>query len=349
MSISPPTDGRRPGRWRRLNAAALVLWRGPDVVQFELGDNRIMVSNVDPREVAALIRPSAARLAVEPSPPQLANRLHEAGFLTRQAPAGAADVPAYLSADLGALVGRYGDDAVPRLARRRQAIVTVQGTSRISATIATTLAAAGVGHVHLVGGTEASAADSCPGGILPSDEGARFGTAGSAAIKRSAPTVHTGPVPAGGTPDLVILTDPLPIDPAVRAGLHLDGRAHLSVAVDGSRAVVGPLVIPGRTSCLRCADLTRNEHDPSWPLLAIQLSARPRHRGISDVALCVAAAGAAAGQALEFLDGQHVQTCGGTMEWQLPDWRLRRRSWLPHHECDCGAAGRSSEHGTMDS
>ena len=349
MSISNHPGVRRPGRWRRLNAAALVLWRGPDVVQFELGDHRIMVRNVDPAEVAALVRPVPPN--VEAPPPRLAELLHEAGFLTRRASIhpGDVDVPAYLSADLGALIGRYGDDAPARLQQRRRAVVTVQGTSRISTPIAATLAAAGVGHVHLVGGSEASAADSCPGGILPTDEGARFAIAGSAAVKRSSPSVHTGPTSAGQAPDLVILTDPGPTDPAVRAGLHLDARPHLSAWVDSSRAVIGPLVEPGRSSCLRCADLTRREHDPSWPMLAVQLAARPRHRAMSDVALCVAVAGAATGQALGFLDGQQVETTGGTMEWQLPDWRLRRRSWPPHPACDCGAADRSSEHGRMES
>lgn len=359
-----------PGRWRRLNAAALVLWRGPDTAQIELGENRIMIRNVRPEQLSALLaRPAhatttppagetvaAAALAPSSTGPirapavRLAEKLYEAGFLTRRMPRGGTDggPPAYLSADFGAMTGRYGDAAFDLLRRRREAVVSVHGSGRISATIASTLAAAGVGQVHLVGGSEASAADSCPGGLVPSDEGRRFGVAGPEAIRRASPDVDTGPVGGGQIANLVVLTDPPPIDPAVRDGLHLDSMAHLAASVDGSRAVIGPLVVPGRTSCLRCADLIRGEHDPCWPLLAVQLAARPRHRAISDVALCVAAAGAAAGQALSFLDGQRAETLSGTMEWQLPDWRLRRRSWPPHHDCDCGAAGGASEHGTME-
>jgi nicotinamidase-related amidase len=39
---------------------------------------------------------------------------------------------------------------------------------------------------------------------------------------------------------------------------------------DGT-GLVGPLVIPGVTSCLRCADLHRSDRDAAWPALAAQL------------------------------------------------------------------------------
>lgn len=368
MPTAAHTPGH-PGRWRRLNAATVVLWRDPRTVQLELGDNRIMVRNVDQSQVAALLARAPGRapdgeselVAVTATAPnttgpirgsaaRLAEKLHEAGFLTRRTPRHATDTgpPAYLAADVGALIGRYGDDAMPILQGRRQRVIAVHGTTRISTSIASTLAAAGVGHVQLVGGTEATAADSCPAGLSPEDEGRRFALAGAEAVRRASPDVDTSPIAGGGRADLIVLTDPSPIDPTVRDSLHLDSMPHLAASVEGSRAVIGPLVVPGQTSCLRCADLIRNERDPGWPVLAVQLAARPRHRVSSDVALCVATAGAAAGQALAFLDGQRTETMNGTMEWLLPDWRLRRRSWPPHHACDCGAADRSSEDGRME-
>ncbi|MDQ1740966.1 MAG: hypothetical protein QOE53_2618, partial [Pseudonocardiales bacterium] len=138
--------------------------------------------------------------------------------------------------------------------------------------------------------------------------------------------------------DLVVLTDPAPVDPSLRSALHHDGVPHLRATVDGEQATVGPLVIPGRTSCLQCADLHRTDRDPAWPALAVQLAARPRRRVSSDVALCVATVGVAVGQALAHLDRQRPSTLGASLEWQLPDWRLRRRNWPAHHGCDCGAA-----------
>lgn len=388
--VRPTIDrtSARPARWRRLNPATVVIWRAPDVVQLELGEKRVTVSNVRPEHLSALMPLRGGHWSGDPTPQpegslpdledsgsprsptddrgpetrsrgrprplhgealELAEELHRAGFLTRpiarRMPP--AQPPAYLNADLDALLGRYGDDAPAVMARRRRSAIAVHGTSRITSTIAATLAGAGIGQVQLVDGGDVAAADSCPGGLSYADEGSRFRISGVAAIRRSSPDVVTAPIDAGRFADLVILTDPAPVEPAIRDSLHLDGLAHLSAAVHGSRAVIGPLVIPGRSSCLRCADLHRSERDPCWPALAVQLAARARHRAISEVALCVATAGVAAGQALSFIDGQRPETIGGTVEWQLPEWRLRRRSWPPHHECDCGAALNPLEDGRM--
>jgi hypothetical protein len=40
---------------------------------------------------------------------------------------------------------------------------------------------------------------------------------------------------------------------------------HLHVGIRHTSAVVGPLVVPGFTSCLRCNYLHRRDQDPSWP------------------------------------------------------------------------------------
>ena len=69
---------------------------------------------------------------------------------------------------------------------------------------------------------------------------------------------------------IVVLADaPHPEVPA-----HFDHEVqdlpHVHIGVFGERAVVGPLVVPGRTSCLRCAHLHRRDADPAWPLLAVQ-------------------------------------------------------------------------------
>jgi hypothetical protein len=53
------------------------------------------------------------------------------------------------------------------------------------------------------------------------------------------------------------------------------------------------------------------------------------------VALATIIAGVAAMQALAFLDGDEPATVDGTLEMHPPDWRMRRRSWPPHPDCDC--------------
>jgi hypothetical protein len=57
----------------------------------------------------------------------------------------------------------------------------------------------------------------------------------------------------GGATDLVVLTDYLVADPRMVRDLHNQGVAHLPVRVRDGTGLVGPLVIPGVTSCLGCA------------------------------------------------------------------------------------------------
>ncbi len=84
--------GRRPAG-RRLNRAAVVLWRSRRVVQLELGSRRIVVEDVDPEQLSALLwRPagSPAAAAVRPLPDGVAELtavLDDAGFLTSARPA----------------------------------------------------------------------------------------------------------------------------------------------------------------------------------------------------------------------------------------------------------------------
>jgi hypothetical protein len=50
--------------------------------------------------------------------------------------------------------------------------------------------------------------------------------------------------------DLVVLTDYLVADPRLVRDLHSQGVPHLPVRVRDGTGLVGPLVIPGVTSCL---------------------------------------------------------------------------------------------------
>jgi hypothetical protein len=353
---SQPATSHFAATTRRLNRAAVVLWRSRRVVQLELGSRRIIVENVEPEQLAALLGRAGHSLRASSRDdwpdglPELTAVLDRAGFLTTvepQQPGQPPLTPARLTAEFGALTAQFGDAAASVLHARRAAAVAVHGTSRLATSVASTFAAAGVGWIQLVHDGEVSAADACPGGVTAADEGRRFAVAAEEAVRRYGPDVETSPIPPERSTDLVVLTDPAPVDPALRSALHQDRVPHLRATVDGQRATVGPLVLPGRSSCLQCADLHRTDRDPAWPALAVQLAARPRRRISSDVALCVATVGVAVGQALAFLDRQRPATIGASLEWQLPDWRLRRRSWPAHHICDCGAAAMANPD-TMD-
>ena len=54
------------------------------------------------------------------------------------------------------------------------------------------------------------------------------------------------------TTDLVVLSDSLVADPRMLRDLHAARIPHLPVRVRDGSGLVGPLVVPGVTSCLRC-------------------------------------------------------------------------------------------------
>lgn len=117
---------------------------------------------------------------------------------------------------------------------------------------------------------------------------------------------------------------------------HLDDRPHLVVAASGLGVSVGPLVVPGRTACLRCEDLHRTGHDPAWPELLLQLS-RPRSTDPTPADLHWAA-GSAVQQAASWLAGGRPDALGVTLVLDA-EHALRARPLRAHPGCGCGAAG----------
>jgi len=325
-----------------LGPATRLLWRAPDTVHLELGSRAVVVAGLDPEVIRQVASPSrrAGDALDEPSGQALA-ALTEAGFLWPRAAAGedprlCPPVPR-LAGELTALATRHGEQAAEVLRARAECAVAVFGASRVAPHVAALLASAGVGRVHCSGPGVAKLRHLVPGGITPADEGAGFAPAADAAIRRAAPEADTTPLPVGDPPDLTVLAAEAPIDPERLRALHAAGAAHLAVTLGVDHGVVGPLVVPGLTSCLHCADRHRRDRDPAWSALAVQLAIPRRAGPTSDVAVATIVAGVAAVQALAFLDGGDPACIDGTIELRLPDWRLRRRSWPVHPECECGA------------
>jgi bacteriocin biosynthesis cyclodehydratase domain-containing protein len=121
--------------------------------------------------------------------------------------------------------------------------------------------------------------------------------------------------------------------------LHRQRQTHLAVCVSEAIGVVGPLVQPGKTACLRCLDLVRAERDPAWPLILAQLPAGRLDATAGEAVLATAVAAQAAAQVAAFADRSELAaaTANGTLEMALPDWQWRRRTWLPHEACTCGS------------
>jgi hypothetical protein len=227
-----------------------------------------------------------------------------------------------------ALAHGDGDGGARILARRQGACVRVHGMSRVGLSAASLLTAAGIGLVVSAG--------QVPGVPETVHRAARHGSA------RRSPGGSPGrSARAGRRPDLVVLADSHHRE--VADALARDGIAHLSAAASEAIGSVGPLVLPGRTACLRCLDLTRAERDPAWPLILAQLTGCAADPPACDTVLAAAVAAQATAQALAFIDratpGSAVTN--GTLELVLPDWQWRRRTWKPHHRCGCGRRGTS--------
>lgn len=135
--------------------------------------------------------------------------------------------------------------------------------------------------------------------------------------------------------DCVVLADDLVPDPGLVAELVAARVPHLQVRLRDGRGIVGPLVLPGRTSCLRCADLTRSDRDPEWPHLAAQLLGAVGH---ADQGTVLATVGLALGELDTVLDVNPAHppaTLDTTLELDVTSPALIRRRWRRHPRCGC--------------
>ena len=335
-----------------LSPAARRLWRDPETLQLGHSSRRAAVlCGLDAPTRAALalldgtrdrdqvLTAAAAAGCPRERTVQLLDLLGGAGLLedagTSLGPLARLSRPERerLAADLAALALVRGDGGLPATQHRADARVLVVGAGRVGAPLAGLLAAAGVGGVDVLDDGTTSPVDSGLGGPELGDVGRSRGQAARERLLAGAPSLTAGPL---ARPDLVVLA------PA-RSELLDDARAlvprgtpHLLAEVRETTGVVGPLVLPGRTACLRCLDLTRTDLDPDWPALAAQLALASRVRPACDAPLAVMVAAQAAMQVLALVDGTvDPAAAGGTLELTLPDWRWRRRSWRLHPECGC--------------
>jgi hypothetical protein len=230
------------------------------------------------------------------------------------------------------------DGGARTFARRRAAAVRIYGGGRVGACLGTLLAASGVARVSCRDREPADYADLCPGGLSRDDVGLPRGAAAARAIHRAAPETRLTE-DLSLQPDLAVLAGP--VAPEVVTALLRARVPHLAVHADEAIGVVGPLVLPGYTACLRCADLARAGLDAAWPLILAQATGPPR---ACDVVLAAGTAALAARQALAYLDqagpgrtGAAPAALNGTLELVLPDWQWHRRTWSPHPACACGA------------
>lgn len=221
---------------------------------------------------------------------------------------------AALAPDARALSTAYGrsDDGYAVLSRRARRSVVVDGCGTFPGALVALLKAAAVGEVR--SGRYA----------LDLAETALQGAGGA-----------TGADPA---PAVVVLPGVAAVDAARGLPWRRSGVPHLPVVLDPAVACIGPMVLPGRSSCLHCMDLTRTDLDPSWPALLAQTCAEGiggAGRVDGETALVALAAAVSAMVVLAHLDGAGPPT-GISLEAALPWPATVQRRWPMHPACDCG-------------
>jgi hypothetical protein len=247
-----------------------------------------------------------------------------------------------LTAELAGLaLARTGTGAptpAEALRRRAAARVLVRGHSRLATPIAATLAAAGVGHVTPLVDGRTTLADVAVGGLAPADASRPRADAATDAVLRAAPDARVGLLTADRATVIVQAGHAQPARLAALAGARR-GVPTLAVEVREGVVVVGPLVPPSGSPCLRCLDLHRADRDAAWPRLAAQLAGAPDADLPCTTTTVLAATAFAAHEVLCCVDGLPPRTLGATVEISAPGVQ-RRRTWSPHPRCDCVGRGR---------
>ncbi len=300
----------------------------------ELGLGRSAADRLTALLVAAGAVVDGDRLA----PADPADPADRAGRAGRPGPADPRRLPDRSSA---ALLTRSPDGGGDVLAARGRSRVDVHGAGRVGAQIARLLAAAGVGTVAVLDGEPVRPADVSPGGHPLDAVGASRRRSLGPLLRADAGGGDDGDRPEA--PGLVVLAPTADTGRTEAAELVRQGIPHLFAQVVEVTGVVGPLVLPGRSSCLRCHDLHRTARDPHWPLVLDQALRRPPPEPACDAALAAVVAGLAATQVLAHLDGFTPAAVDGTMEVTLPSGLPRRRGWTRHPRCGCGWSTREDE------
>jgi hypothetical protein len=332
------------------------LWRDQDTLQVGvdprraraltgLGKAAAVVSLLDgSRDTATVVRTAETYGIRQEVAYRVIELLASAGVLDDFPSSLRAALPDYLRGRIGpelacaTLAYGHGDGGAAVLARRRAAFARVYGAGRVGASVATFLAASGVAWVSCVDTAAAVAADVTPAGLGAADVGASRAAGVARAVHRVAPEVRTEN-DTRRVPDLAVITGRP--DQVLLAALMRDRVPHLVVQADEAIGVVGPLVVPGHSACVRCVNLSKAARDPAWPRILAQasgISADPAATQACDTVLAAATAALATAQALTLIDqGGALAAANGTLEVVLPEWQWQRRGWPPHPACTCGA------------
>lgn len=212
------------------------------------------------------------------------------------------------------------------LRNRASTRIDIHGCGLIGATLARVLAASGIGELRLIDPRTISS-QHLPVTTLTS-VGLNAAKDLENHLSRDYPKVLSKKIKQ---PTLVIATrQPSPSEILTWMNYSLP---HLLVESRGDSIEIGPLVLPGRSSCLRCLTLDRLDHDSNW--YSVELCGQVEHE--PPAALAQLAAGMGALAALSLVDSPESQ------ELSLVDATLRvdgalaisAASHRRHPRCGC--------------
>lgn len=334
---------RRP----RLRAGLGVFDRKPDEIQVGLDPRHAMVASNLPPDLVRMLHHLDGRMRMDEvldlarsenleRARSLLLGLVKLGLLEEAwAPAGHGRTVSEV--DLWSL--RAQQPARDAFSRRAQSAVVLYGVGRLTIAIATQLAAAGIGHVQVEAEGFVTEHDTGTG-YLDKDIGRQRRLAASDAVIRANPSIKRSKLRRDRQPEMVVLADSIvPAPELVRLLIH-EGIPHLPVRVRDGLGIVGPLVYPGRNTCLGCADLSRKALDSQWPMVASQLAGRSQR---ADLCSVQATAAIAVGQILRALgpgDGR-PPSWDTTIEIDTYEGTIEHRQWQRNPLCICGAPART--------
>lgn len=217
-----------------------IMWRQPGTVQFGTDEQRIVLDQVNAADVRWLTGLDGLKTWAELAGASITDgqrRLLDAGLRSGAIEDAGRIADSWRVLPAPQRVKHHGDIAATRLTYRSidDTLHAIERRLTLRARIV------GAGPVF----------EACHSLMSPS---------GIAIVEEAADVVLL----AGGVHPDAAFAHPSLAEPGILA------RPHIYIGAYGAIGVVGPLVVPGQTSCLMCHQRHRRDGDPAWPVLVTQ-------------------------------------------------------------------------------
>jgi hypothetical protein len=214
-------------------------------------------------------------------------------------------------------------------------VVAIYGSDRSAQLLALNLSLAGAKGLCLADRRPVTLADSTGALLTAADVGKPFAHALWTRIKEVLflSQSHAHELTPLTNAEMCVATESFP--PEVESELMRSGRPHLITETLGNSITVGPLVIPGRTGCLRCHRLRQRDDDENAleiargrylahfneraPLPLVQLAASMHALAIQEF----------------FRDPERVHPLHNTVLTVTSELEISSKSFRPHPRCGC--------------